>query len=526
MPQASLKLTSSGSPFLSESDARQFWIDLHPSTFPAKLRLNPNESLCELRRLAHIVTLSTSSRCPQPSIYVESFNERYSTSSKRLFLSMSTLKSYPGRTDSPSPLPTCSTTIPKPTGNHVMDFLRPRWNEIAPLSFEKCFPSTTFPKVTLVHAQPRIDKTIFNALLVSLIRKVKHLPAVKALHLEKLPSVVTLALSRRVNDVILTELNKKIAAAASRNKPSQAQAVKKPSPPPPSKSAKTKKSSPSHQDAPKPSQATGSALTKSAKRRARKARANAKTLTGLEEPAPSPRKAITGNDDSTSLPVKTELIRQTLHHSVKCTNMINSTIRVSELHPLLTQDAIIAFFGLKDHDKISYQVPRSHQSDCYLCYDCLTVTPEPCLLSIETQAVFTTPAPSSTMQQPTLKDRYPVRIASVMLKNFTLLFASLRFSNGQLVSSETEINALKRFIYDDLESPDSWTIIPETGYGPLLASLFATSSSTSRVHQYTADPEFLRHKSTQNAPSDLDEFVRVQRSLTVVIDALKYGIRF
>jgi hypothetical protein len=535
-PSSGTSPASHSSPFISSKDAEQFWKDLRPTKFPAKLRANDNTLLPELRRLAQVASVLPTST----SFYQEAFHNTIRSKSRKVvsfFHCTWNLSNHYHRSPSSGKSPEAHKPLTN-TGNSILDFIRS--HEILKTApFEKVFPGTSFPYVTLVHGQPRIDKTIFNSLLVSLIRKVKSLSEIKSLKLKTLPKPVTLALTRFVNATILDHLTKKKNAASKAASPQKGKSEK----------TAAKKASPlssltSPAQIEKVSPPPKSTLTKSAKRRARKASAKAKTLlTGFEEPAP--RKANPGNEISTPAPITTAISRNVPHttmqyaHSLKLDRYDEISHSTSDLFPKFEKDTL-AYFGIaSDRTLQRHEILLSSHTlyDIYFCYECNQFATEACSRSTTSNVSFTAPAAPSTTASPlNEKNLYPVRVASLMLKNLTLLMTSLRFSptTGKLTSSDSEILSARRFVRE-LPTPQEFNVLPETGYLPLVTALNATFPNSSRIHQYTFENiETFDHNhnvvatprseiTSKNLVSN--DFSRVVRVLTSCVDAFKYGIR-
>lgn len=410
--------------------------------------------------------------------------------------------------------PSAPVTELKPTGNSILEFVRSH-DLFRPGTFESKFPGTSFPHVTLIHSLPRIDKTIFSALFQSAVRKTKAIPEIKSLKLTKLPAPVTLALTRMINASIKLTYDQKIksASAPKAKKTSSDQKAKGKKTASPLSSA-----DPARLKSPQKDQNVK--LTKSAKRRARKARAQAKTqITGFPESMPSQRKQ-TRSMTSAQPALPTNLTRTSPHDCVTFPsfNRPEEISAHSYQYTSLARDVFTHEQAIRSIDRISFpnNLARYSKQPFTYCYDCHSFSSEPCVLTKTTTCTFTPPAPAP---QPTSDITYPVRQATLMLRDLHLVMTQLSFdAASNLVITDRSISNARRLsnVFCD---PSIASRLPETGLAHLYGRLFGTTNHESRVHVLV--PDILQAETLT-----LSAFQTVDRSLQSVLDCLKYDVRF
>jgi hypothetical protein len=410
--------------------------------------------------------------------------------------------------------PSAPVTELKPTGNSILEFVRSH-DLFRPGTFESKFPGTSFPHVTLIHSLPRIDKTIFSALFQSAVRKTKAIPEIKSLKLKKLPAPVTLALTRMINASIKLTYDQKIksASALKAKKTSSDQKAK-------GKKSASPLSSADPARPESPQKDKNVMLTKSAKRRARKARAQAKTtLTGFPDPLPPQRKQ-TRFMTSATLPLPTNLTRTSPHDCVTfpAFNRLEEISASSYPYASPARSAFIHEQAIRSIERIivPYSIGSLIKQPFSYCYDCRSFSSEPCVLTTTTTCTFTPPAPATS---PTSDITYPVRQATLMLRDLHLVMTQLSFdSASNLVITDRSISNARRLsnVFCD---PSIASRLPETGLAHLYGRLFGSTNHESRVHVLV--PDLLQAETLT-----LSAFQTVDRSLQSVLDCLKYDVRF
>jgi hypothetical protein len=96
----------------------------------------------------------------------------FSTKERHAFLSR---KSAP-RSNKPTPAPSKSNLNKQLTDGQIQSFLLREsllYSKKATLKFSSLYPSTSVPKITLVQGTPKIDRSLFNTLLISSLRASK-----------------------------------------------------------------------------------------------------------------------------------------------------------------------------------------------------------------------------------------------------------------------------------------------------------------------------------------------------------------
>jgi hypothetical protein len=507
-PSTSRNSPASSSPFVTEQQATNFWKDLNPTSFPTKLRSNDNLLFNELKKCAHLASVLP----PCTQLYPETLNMRFPPSSKRRY--MSAQLAY---TDEPhvyKQTPSAPVTELKPTGNSILEFVRSH-DLFRPGTFESKFPGTSFPHVTLIHSLPRIDKTIFSALFQSVVRKTKAIPEIKSLKLKKLPAPVTLALTRMINASIKFTYDQKTKSAS-------AHKAKKTSSDQKAKGKKTASplSSADLVRLESPQKDKNVILTKSAKRRARKARAKAMTtFTGFQEPLPPQRKQTRFMTSATPLP-PTNLTRTSPHDCVTFPSFNRPEEISASSYPYASpaREALSHELAIRSIERLHYpyHMESFSKKPFSYCFECQQFSLEPCVLTTTTTCKFNPPAPATS---PTSDITYPVRQATLMLRDLHLVMTQLSFDPAsQLVNSDRSIANARRLstVFCD---PSIANRLPETGLAHLYGRLFGTTNHESRVHVLVPD-------SLQEATLTLSAFQTVDRALQSVLDCLKYDVRF
>jgi hypothetical protein len=409
--------------------------------------------------------------------------------------------------------PSAPVTELKPTGNSILEFVRSH-DLFRPGTFESKFPGTSFPHVTLIHSLPRIDKTIFSALFQSAVRKTKAIPEIKSLKLKNLPAPVTLALTRMINASIKLTYDQKIksASALKAKKTSSDQKAK-------GKKSASPLSSADPVRLESPQKDKNVQLTKSAKRRARKARAQAKTtITGFQEPLPPQRKLT--RYMTSAPPPPTNLTRTSPHDCVTFPSFNRPEELSASSYPYASpaRDAYNHELAIRSigYIPISNNLGFLSKKPFSYCFECCSFSPEPCVLTTTTTCTFTPPAPASS---PISDITYPVRQATLMLRDLHLVMTQLSFdSDSNLVITDRSISNARRLsnVFCD---PSVTCRLPETGLAHLYGRLFGTTNHESRVHVLVPD-------SLQAETLTLSTFQTVDRSLQSVLDCLKYDVRF
>jgi len=203
----------SPSGFCSPAESAAFWKNLNPTPFPSKLRqqgpsvftlaskVGPLKS--DAADMCLTVLFSDLLTTTHPSMFGPYAHPVLRKRSKQPVTNAATSK------DNVPPKKTTSTSTPKGTRAQIARLVQTR---VIPksdnqISFSAMFPSTDLPHVNLVNGLPRINKAIFNSLLISKLRAAK--TALNLPSKERISNDIVSHISRLMDKAIITALNSK-----------------------------------------------------------------------------------------------------------------------------------------------------------------------------------------------------------------------------------------------------------------------------------------------------------------------------